>query len=514
MKSIYLCSAFLCASLSSWGQEPADALKFSWLTQGATARIQAIGGANISLGGDISATFINPAGLAFYRTGDFVLSPAVQFGNNNSTYRGNTVKSSEGGELTWGTSGIVLGSSSNRNGKNVAFSLAVNRSGDFYSRLKYGGPNNQSSFSQRFVEELQNNKVRTSSQAEFQYPLGASLAYNTRWIDSVSNASGQIEGFKTNAPVATGLLQQNTTSTNGGISEFALGIGATVSERLMVGGTLGIPILNYTRNGEFVEADATTNRNNKFDYGIFTDQLQTEGAGINLRAGIIYKPATYWRLGFTFHSPSFYSLTDRYQASVILNDDVPDDQAWQDRTGNYIDDESSEFKYFFTSPYRVGASVAYVLREVEDVRKQRGFLTADVEFINYASSSFSTDPEGQDDNATQNYLKTLNRSIDQAYKPAFNIKAGGELKFTTIMLRAGAAYYGNPYKNIAGENGSIVNITGGAGYRHKGFFADLAYVHGIKRDVHFAYRLQSAPYSGANVRSASGRVLLTLGVKI
>jgi hypothetical protein len=61
---------------SAFAQEPADALRFSWTVPNGTARNQAIGGAMGSLGGDLSATFVNPAGLAFYRTGDFVFTPS------------------------------------------------------------------------------------------------------------------------------------------------------------------------------------------------------------------------------------------------------------------------------------------------------------------------------------------------------------------------------------------------------------------------------------------------------
>jgi len=77
----------------------------------------------------------------------------------------------------------------------------------------------------------------------------------------------------------------------------------------------------------------------------------------------------------------------------------------------------------------------------------------------------------------------------------------------------GAAYYGNPYKNINGEKGSKLNLSGGLGYRNKGFFADLTYVHNINKDVHFPYRLQNAAYAGANIKSGISNVLMTLGWK-
>jgi hypothetical protein len=175
---------------------------------------------------------------------------------------------------------------------------------------------------------------------------------------------------------------------------------------------------------------------------------------------------------------------------------------------------ASEFTYWMFSPYRVMASASYVLRETQDVRKQKGFITADIEYINYKSSSYSTDPESGESAEARNYFKDLNRAIDNAYKGALNLKVGGELKFTTIMARLGAAYYGNPYKDIAGEKGSRFSVSGGLGYRNKGMFIDIAYVHTMGKDVHFAYRLQNSPYSAAKIKSTAGNALLTIGFKI
>jgi hypothetical protein len=138
-----------------------------------------------------------------------------------------------------------------------------------------------------------------------------------------------------------------------------------------------------------------------------------------------------------------------------------------------------------------------------------------VEYIPYGMSSYFTDSEnGAPDQETTDYLKSLNTAISNAYKGAFNVRAGGELKFTTFMVRAGAAYYGNPYKDIHNEKGSRLNLSGGLGYRNKGFFIDATYVYSMTRDVNVAYRVQTAPYFNADVRNNAGKVLLTLGFKI
>ena len=244
------------------------------------------------------------------------------------------------------------------------------------------------------------------------------------------------------------------------------------------------------------------------------EELQTTGVGFNIKAGLIYKPKEYWRLGLAFHSPTFYTLTDRYETSITTDVEDPSVGVLTDYSLDYTDGNPSEYKYSYMTPYRVIGSISYVIREVQDVTKQRGFLTADVEYVNYKASSFSPDDEAAADASTKNYLKQLNTAIDNAYKGAFNFRVGGELKFTTLMVRLGAAYYGNPYKNINGEKGSKLNLSGGLGYRHRGIFADLTYVHARTKDVHFAYRLANSPYSGARIKNTTGNVLLTVGFKI
>src|SRR4051812_18001731 len=106
-KILFLLSLITCAR-SLFAQEPADALRYSWYIPGGTAREQAIGGAMGSLGGDLTATFINPAGLALYKTGDFVFTPRFSFGNTKATYQDRQEKQNSN-KFTWGATGLVLG---------------------------------------------------------------------------------------------------------------------------------------------------------------------------------------------------------------------------------------------------------------------------------------------------------------------------------------------------------------------------------------------------------------------
>ena len=513
-KLFFILTCFVSTS-SLFAQEPSDALRYSWIISSGTARQQAVGGAMTSLGGDLSATFVNPAGLGFYKTGDLVLSPGYNLLNNKSTYYGRSEKDKKN-SFSFGTTGVVLGTGTeNRNKKKsgMAVAIALNRTASFGSNILYRGANNQNSYSQKFLEEIKNKNDKDANSVASNYPFGTSLAFNTYWIDTIAGGTSGNYQFQSRATIGN-LLQENTVINRGGISELAIAFAANKNDKFFFGGTVGVPFLHFDKETTFNEADASTNTTNKFDVASITENLTTTGMGLNIKLGIIYKPVEYVRLGLAIHTPTFYSMTDRYNASVTTNTETYKGNLTQ-QSGLYTNGTDAEFKYWMFTPYRIMASASYVLREIEDVRKQKGFLTADIEYVNYKASSFTTDPDGDNSQTTKDYLKSLNKAIDNSYKGALNFKAGGELKFTTIMARLGMAYYGNPYKDLGhGEKGSRFSLSGGLGYRNKGMFIDLTYVHTMGKDVHFAYRLQNSSYAGASIKQTGGNVLLTVGFKI
>jgi hypothetical protein len=512
MKRVLYLLGCICPALFAYAQEPADALRFSWTVPSGTARHQAIGGAMGSLGGDLTALYVNPAGLAFYKTGDVTLSPSYRFGKNKASFLGHKEKDNEE-KFTLGTTGFVAGSGrAGRNVRNVAFSIGFNTIADLKSEVLYRGANNQNSYSQKYLEEISNANIKDDRVAS-NFPFGTSLAVNTFWIDTVAGGSPGNYSFQSRSAniLSTGLLQEQVLKNKGGIYEFALGAAANFNDKIMVGGTFGIPILNYERTAMFTEADATANPNNHFDFATVEETLRTTGAGINLKAGLIFKPQESWRIGLAAHSPTYYALTDNYDVTVSSN--VEDGQGELYQSTKDLTDAASEFKYSLITPYRLIGSVSYVLHEIEDITRQKGFITADVEYVNYKASSFEQDEEEGFDPDTEDYLNELNEAIDNAYKPAFNFRLGGELKFTTVMVRAGAAYYGNPYKEISGGKGHKLNLSGGLGYRNKGMFIDLTYVHSLNKDIHAPYRLQYSSYPVAKVNTSAGNVLMTLGFK-
>ena len=125
---------------------------------------------------------------------------------------------------------------------------------DFNSNILYSGQNNQNSYSQKFLEEIGGNKDANSVASN--YPYGASLAFNTYWIDTIGGGTSGNFQFQSRAPIG-GLLQQNTVNTKGGITELAFAGAGNMNDKFYYGLTFGIPFLSYKRTTEFVETDAT-----------------------------------------------------------------------------------------------------------------------------------------------------------------------------------------------------------------------------------------------------------------
>jgi hypothetical protein len=121
-----------------YAQTPEDAKRYSFYPQSGTARNIAIGGAMGSLGGDINATFVNPAGLGLFKTNEVVLTPAFAFNNNKSTYR-ETLEKNKLNNFNLGTTGFVWAYNNRYNKSSSAVSLAITQTADFNNTIKYNG---------------------------------------------------------------------------------------------------------------------------------------------------------------------------------------------------------------------------------------------------------------------------------------------------------------------------------------------------------------------------------------
>lgn len=509
MRYILLGSIVL-SSYTSFSQTPDDAIRQSFQIPGGSARNMAVGGAMGSLGGDITAANVNPAGLGFFRTSEVVLSPGFNFINNKFNFRG-TSQSDKKSNFSYGASGIVLGWGNDRSKRSGAFSISVNQLANFNNYVHYKGFNNVSSWSEQYLEELIRDKAGLNA-AENSYPFGSSLAYNTYLVDTIMH-NGQLSGYQSLVPISQGVTQENIIDTKGGIHEIALGFASNTADKLYLGGSINVPIYSYTKNQTYRESDPTNNVGNSFSYFEYKEKYTSRGVGVNLKLGLIYKPADKFRLGVAIHTPTFASMTDNISSSMTTNTEGFHGTKSQSSSEFTSNDGSplGVYKYVMSTPWKALVSASYVFNEVSDVRKQKAFITADIEYIRHQGTQYSISEDGTD--SDKRYYQSVNNAIDQRYKGAFNFRLGGEVKFTTIMARAGFAYYGNPYQDKVLKNNRML-LSGGLGYRDKGMFVDLTYVYAIMNDTHVPYYLSDRPNTFATGKNTKGNVVLTFGFKI
>jgi hypothetical protein len=510
MKPLVLLGVSLLFVFFLRAQLPEDALRMSYFRPSGTAREQAIGGAMGSLGGDISANFVNPAGLAFYKTGEILVTPGWAFSNNNSSYLSANTKSPAVNNFNLGASGLVYGWSSDPNSSS-AISLAVNRSANFNGHISYQGNNNYSSGADAYVEEF-NNSGLTVDQALSNpgVSYGTRMALYTYLIDT-SNGGTIAQPDKVLA--AGGQLNQRTDiTTSGGITEIALGIAGASHDKWYYGLSLGFPIVNYQQTTRYTETDAGGNSSNDFGSYTYTESYSSKGVGVNARLGVIFRPTVNWRIGLAVHTPSFYSLTDKVSASMKANtegyhgtDSIESavlDQAAG--SGNSID-------YNLQAPWHLLISGSYIFTGGGTDGKM-GFITGDIELVTNKSSRFSLPTDDNGNSPDDSYYDPLNSVVKSYYKSNYNFRLGGEYKINEVALRLGGSYSTDPYSS-SDLKANRTTLSGGIGYRKKGIFIDLTYVEAIQNDVNFPYRLAEKESAFAMVKQYTGNILLTLGFK-
>ncbi len=506
---------FFCLQASA--QLPEDALRTSWTTPGGTARSQAIGGAMGSIGGDITAASVNPAGLAIYKTSELVLSPSLRFLLDKSTYLGSSQNAPHLDQFNMGASGLVLSLGTSPEGSST-LAITVNRTADFNSHVTYHGVNAYSSFAEQYAEEFASSGLDINNGiASPALDYGTRMALYTYLIDTATiGGVPQVIALPNNSGR---LMQQNDIRSKGGMTEVDISLATSQQDKWYFGGSLGIPILHYTRYQTYSETDLSGNTNNDFSNFTYHEAYSTTGAGLNAKLGLIYSPSTPWRFGLAIHTPNALALTDHISASMVTNTEHYTSLRQISISSDSIDaltglsPRPNTESYDLYTPWHFLVSGSYIFGSGQiDTKKQKGFITADLEYITTHDPHFTSDNSDDQVSVSDSYYNQVNQAIKTTYKGSFSTRLGGEIKLDKWMLRLGGAYYSNPYSQ-SGIKADRLYLSTGLGYRVKAFFADLAYTMIMDRNIDVPYRLGDKTNSYAALRETGSSLLFTIGMK-
>ncbi|MBL7110709.1 MAG: hypothetical protein ISS19_02065 [Bacteroidales bacterium] len=450
MKKILIFAILLSATWFELSAQTAqDALRYSRIFYNGTSRFMATAGAFGAVGADFSTLSTNPAGLGLFRSAEITLSPSFfssycssdYNGYNSADYKLNFALANFGYVYTFYTG------KPDRSGgiKSISVAFGMNRQNNFNNRLYVQGPNHTSSLLTSFTNILNTPPVLNPSDVRYNYPFDIGLAYDCGLIfyDTIQNK------YLSDMPYG-GVFQDKAISTWGSINEFDISLGGNINDRLYFGLTIGIPSIRYFYQSSYREEDTGDSipyfQSLRYDYN-----YETHGTGVNFKAGLIYRPADWIRIGGAIHTPTWYPNMYDYYASSM--------SAVYDSVLNYPpqNSPSGAYDYQMMTPFRAIGSLAFFIG-------QHGFISGEYEFVNYNQARYRAPGDSFTD---------VNSVISADYKAPLNFRVGTEWRIAMFRIRGGFGYNGAPDKT--GNIGDRYTISGGFGVYIKRFFGDFAY---------------------------------------
>lgn len=472
---------------SAFAQNDADALRYSMLNYGSTARSLGMGNSFGALGADFSVLGTNPGGIAVYRKSEFSITPYFSNRNIESGYLDQSA-SDNFFKFAFGNFGMVWAYPSRKESsavKSWSFGIGYNRMNDFSSNTVATGINKRNSILDSYLGQITNTSPENIPS---EFPFDVNLAWQTFLIDTAN-------GNYFSAVPSGNVKQRRITETRGGQGEWDFTGGANVNNMLYLGLTLGISSIRYEHDVIWEETDPD-NAINDFKGLKFTENLKTSGTGWNLKFGAIYKPVEEVRIGAAIHTPTFYTLSDDYKTNIRASFDDGD-------VLNYASPDFIPFDYEIKTPFRVIASLGLVLA-------QQVAVNFDYEFLDYSQAK--TDAV---DNNFDDYFQDINSIINAKYSTSHNFRAGAEFRYDMLRFRLGGQYSTSPFiEELRGTyetDLSRYSGTAGFGFRAEKYYVDLGYAYSETGSFLRPYSVSNQEVSGITYKQKDHRLLITLG---
>lgn len=490
-------AAVLLMSLSLSAQNIDDALRYSKLFYQGTARFDGMGGAFTALGGDLSAISLNPAGIAVFRSTEFTVSTQVNFKNNNANFLGSSIES-QSSQFNLGQIGLVtamtLGNGSGL--KSLSFGYSFSRTNNYDSHIIIDGISDASSMADYWADLATGYntwELKDNTSAGY-------MAYQQLLIDTLSNSFtdyASIFSFYGEDSPVYGQQTKRTIDNEGYTGEHTIVLGANLADKLYIGAGFGLTALNYTGHYKHTEKDAANLIYDFVDF-TYTDHFDAEGSGWNFKIGAIFRPVEMMRIGFSFTTPTYYTIDEYYfsNLSSYLDLNTPNDPT--DDFEGVTETDPNTYHYELNTPYRINTGIAFQLGTM-------GLISADYEYVDYASAKFRHGADGYDFN-------NENEDIRLELKGASNIRVGAEVRFGPAYIRGGYRYYGSAFKSGSlNENASYNGYSAGIGYRQNKFYLDLSFSGLINSENYMMY--PSAWLEPVNMHNHDKRLTGTVGIR-
>lgn len=458
--------AAILMTITAGAQTIDEALQFSQLFYSGTARFQAMGGAFTSLGGDLSALTLNPAGMGMFRSTEFSLSTQMYINNSKSNFNGSMI-TDDAYNFNLNQAGVVFPviEKEGEGLKGFTVGYSYNRTNNYNANTLIRGTGTNSSMADYWA-------LRANSANVTPEDLGSSewLAFLTYVIDTVPGTGGYdyatiFSNYGNSTNSTYGQTIRRVISSRGHAGEHAISLAGNYSDKLYFGATFGINTITSESRYNHLESDDNGNIPIFEDF-TYTDVVYTDGTGYSFKVGVIVRPVSTLRVGFAFHAPTVFRLHEYYYDSMVANDIY----------GHY--DEANEpfrFQYTLTTPMRFNAGISLQVGKM-------GIISGDYEYVNYSTAKFSRASDGYD-------YYNENEDIRNIFASAHNLRFGAEMRLNQkFYLRGGYSLYGSGF--TSGEDNADNNYSiysGGIGFRQSNLYFDLTYALRHNSQAYFMY---------------------------
>lgn len=471
-----------------------DALRFSQTNLNGTARFSAMGGAFGALGGDFSAININPAGSAVFANNQVGFTLSNYNIKNKSNYFGTkTDENNNSFDINQAGAVFVFNDYNPKNNwKKFTLSINYENTNNFDNSLYASGVNSNKSATNYFAFVANSINVPVNVLGDYYYDE-LSLREQTAYLGYHGYLINVDQFGKYSSNVSAGnFYQENHVVTTGYNGKLNFNVATQYKDKFYFGLNLNSHFTDYRNSTNFYEENDNSQTDGVRNF-YYDRDLHTYGNGFSFQLGAIAKINNSFRIGLSYDSPTWYTLTDELLQTV------------SSKGYNYGDPPNASLSnanpnsnvlivyepYKLKTPAKYTGSMAYVFGK-------KGLLSIDYSLKDYSTTKFRP---------SDSYFSPINENIKSNLTTAGELRIGAEYRIKQWSLRGGFRNEQSPYKD--GKTiGDLTGFSGGLGYNFGNTKLDLAYSTS-QRDSQNGFFSQGLT-DGAFVKTRNNNFSMTL----
>lgn len=472
-----------------FAQNESDILRYSQTEVFGTLRNIGMGGTAGAVGADLSSGFSNPAGLGLYRRGDVGFHWGFTGATTRTNFGGLTQRGASSNAPVSNAGLAITYPSINPDWPFVTLAVAYQKRSELHQQITFDGAAIGGSLLDVFLDQAQGTypaslNAFTADPAWQTYlldPDPANPACETCYVSAMNDAGG-----------ARASKRIDRTGTH---AETAISFAANFRHRLYFGGSVGLPRVTFSEQTRHEESPLTDTI--ALTGWSYSELLDIEGSGVNLRVGAIWAAADWMRVGVNYATRSRLTFRDVFSTRV--------NSAFNDGTSYEFSSPLNQFEYIIYTPSRLAAQAVFIMGKA-------GIVTAEYERSDYGqgelrAAAFSG-PEAYD-------FAAENEAAAAIYAVSHAARVGAEFRVARDhRVRLGAGMAPSPYSLAADVQTDATRYHGSLGWAYRGetWYAGFSYLMTIWEEDLYIWGLDALP--PATLYRQNGMFTLGVGARL